>query len=297
MSTTKSGFLLSIALVVGLIPALTLPSLAARAHDQRLFVSWFMCFIAAGWIGVIVAADVRPLPVGGPARLWSERGVPPRPHPDRASRRHGERAPPASRPSTQTVGYLIAAVGPLAIGAVHDSPARGRRRCSSCSRCSSPVAPRAGRGAQPHGAAAVGSASLGIRRRPMLGRAASGAGFPLARHPCGPPPPRLATPVRPPPGPPTPRRIRHSAPFLAPSGDCLVRSRHKSASWRDAASAHGGNFHGRRRRAIGFRAGSSGGVRGRPPGKDARRKGGLRPSARSASEPAHRAGLDPMFGM
>src|SRR5947209_9921378 len=55
LSASYSGFLLSLSLIFGLIPALTIPSLAARASHQRSFVLLFMALIPIGWLGVILA--------------------------------------------------------------------------------------------------------------------------------------------------------------------------------------------------------------------------------------------------
>ncbi len=119
MSTTKSGFLLSLSLVVGLIPALTLPSLAARAHDQRLFIVVVMCFVAAGWLGIILAPTTLPylwvvlLGLGQNAAFPLALTL--------IVLRGGTLTNTAGLSTlTQTVGYLVGALGPLAIGAIHD---------------------------------------------------------------------------------------------------------------------------------------------------------------------------------
>jgi CP family cyanate transporter-like MFS transporter len=119
LSTSYAGFLLSLSLIFGLIPALTVPSLAARASHQRLFVLVFMALIAVGWLGVILAPRTVPylwvvvLGIGQNAlfplamTLIVLRGGP-------------VASTAALSTMVQTVGYLIAAAGPLAIGAVHD---------------------------------------------------------------------------------------------------------------------------------------------------------------------------------
>jgi MFS transporter, CP family, cyanate transporter len=118
-STSAAGFLLSLSLVVGLIPALTVPSLAARARDQRPFMLAFVACVAAGWMGILVAPTAAPylwvvlLGLGQNAMfplaltLIVLRGGP-------------VTSTSALSTLVQTVGYLIAAAGPLAIGAVHD---------------------------------------------------------------------------------------------------------------------------------------------------------------------------------
>jgi MFS transporter, CP family, cyanate transporter len=119
LSTSYAGFLLSLSLIFGLIPALTVPSLAARAGHQRLFVLVFVALIAVGWMGVILAPTSVPylwvvvLGIGQNAlfplamTLIVLRGGP-------------VASTSALSTMVQTVGYLMAAGGPLAIGAVHD---------------------------------------------------------------------------------------------------------------------------------------------------------------------------------
>jgi CP family cyanate transporter-like MFS transporter len=119
LSTSYAGFLLSLSLIFGLIPALTVPSLAARAGHQRLFVLVFVALIAVGWLGVILAPTSVPylwvvvLGIGQNAlfplamTLIVLRGGP-------------VASTSALSTMVQTVGYLMAAGGPLAIGAVHD---------------------------------------------------------------------------------------------------------------------------------------------------------------------------------
>jgi CP family cyanate transporter-like MFS transporter len=119
ISTARSGFLLSLSLVVGLIPALTVPTFAARAPDQRPFVIAFVSCIAVGWIGMIFAPTAAPylwvvlLGLGQNASF---------PLALTLIVLRGGTVTSTSALSTlvQTVGYLFAAVGPLAIGAVHD---------------------------------------------------------------------------------------------------------------------------------------------------------------------------------
>jgi CP family cyanate transporter-like MFS transporter len=119
VSTAKAGFLLSLSLLVGLIPALTVPSLAARARDQRMFVIGFVSCIAAGWLGVILAPTAAPY-------LWvallgfGQNAAFPLALTLIVLRGGTVRSTAALSTLVQTVGYLVAAVGPLAIGAVHD---------------------------------------------------------------------------------------------------------------------------------------------------------------------------------
>lgn len=119
LSTSYSGFLLSLALLVGLIPALTVPSLATRAHDQRLLMVLFVVLISAGWLGVILAPTSVPfvwvvlLGLGQNACFPLALTL--------IVLRGGTMTSTAGLSTlVQTVGYLLAALAPLAIGAVHD---------------------------------------------------------------------------------------------------------------------------------------------------------------------------------
>jgi MFS transporter, CP family, cyanate transporter len=95
------------------------PAMAARARDQRAFVWAFVACIAAGWIGVIVAPMWAPylwvvlLGFGQNAAFPLALTL--------IVLRGGTVASTAGLSTlVQTVGYLIAAVAPFAIGAVHD---------------------------------------------------------------------------------------------------------------------------------------------------------------------------------
>lgn len=120
ISTSSAGFLLSLALIVGLLPALTVPSLAARSPDQRLLVLVIVSLIAAGWLGVLLAPTAAPyvwvvlLGIGQNAAFPLALTM--------IVLRAGTVANTAGLSTlVQTVGYLLAAVAPLAIGAVHDA--------------------------------------------------------------------------------------------------------------------------------------------------------------------------------
>jgi CP family cyanate transporter-like MFS transporter len=119
ISTARAGFLLSLSLVVGLIPALTVPTFAARAHDQRNFVVAFVSCIATGWLGVIFAPTAAPY-------LWvallgfGQNAMFPLALTLIVLRGGTVISTAALSTLVQTVGYLFAAVGPLAIGAIHD---------------------------------------------------------------------------------------------------------------------------------------------------------------------------------
>jgi MFS transporter, CP family, cyanate transporter len=118
-SSSKAGLLLSIALVAGLIPAVTVPTLAARARDQRAFVWVFVVIIATGWIGVIVAPTSVPY-------LWvvllgfGQNAAFPLALTLIVLRGGTVTSTAGLSTLVQTVGYMIAAVAPFAIGAIHD---------------------------------------------------------------------------------------------------------------------------------------------------------------------------------
>jgi CP family cyanate transporter-like MFS transporter len=118
-SSSKSGLLLSIALIAGLIPAFAVPTFAARTRDQRAFVCVFVAIIAVGWIGLIVAPLSVPylwvvlLGIGQNAAFPLALTM--------IVLRGGTVTSTAGLSTlVQTVGYLIAALAPFAIGAVHD---------------------------------------------------------------------------------------------------------------------------------------------------------------------------------
>ena len=118
-SSSKAGLLLSIALLAGLVPAITLPTMAARARDQRRFVWAFVAIIAIGWIGVIAAPMSVPY-------LWAvllgfgQNAAFPLALTLIVLRGGTIKSTAGLSTLVQTVGYMIAAVAPFAIGAVHD---------------------------------------------------------------------------------------------------------------------------------------------------------------------------------
>ncbi|MBV9804215.1 MAG: MFS transporter [Solirubrobacterales bacterium] len=118
-SSSAAGFLLSLALLCGLPPALTVPSLATRMRDQSRLVLVFVALIAAGWLGVILAPTTLPylwvvlLGIGQNASFPLALTL--------IVLRGGSVSTTAGLSTlVQSVGYLLAAAAPLAIGAVHD---------------------------------------------------------------------------------------------------------------------------------------------------------------------------------
>ena len=118
-STSRAGLLLSIALIAGLVPALAVPTFAARTRDQRAFVCVFVAIIATGWIGVIVAPMSVPY-------LWvvllgfGQNAAFPLALTLIVLRGGTVTSTAGLSTLVQTVGYVIAAMAPFAIGAVHD---------------------------------------------------------------------------------------------------------------------------------------------------------------------------------
>jgi MFS transporter, CP family, cyanate transporter len=119
VSTARSGLLLSVSLIAGLAPTLSVPSLAARARHQRPFVFLAIGCAAAGWLGVLLAPTSVPyvwvvlLGVGQNASFPLSLTL--------VVLRGGTVTSTAALSTlAQTVGYLLAACGPLGIGAIHD---------------------------------------------------------------------------------------------------------------------------------------------------------------------------------
>jgi CP family cyanate transporter-like MFS transporter len=118
-SEAKAGLLLSLSMVVGLAAALTVPSIATRARDQRALVVVFTAFTALGWLGILIA------PMSAPY-LWAavlgfgQNALFPLALTLIVLRGGTVRTTAGLSTLVQTVGYLIAAVAPLGIGAIHD---------------------------------------------------------------------------------------------------------------------------------------------------------------------------------
>jgi MFS transporter, CP family, cyanate transporter len=119
VSTARAGFLLSLSLIAGLVPALTVPSLATRVRDQRRLVLTFIACIAAGWLGVLLSPTSVPylwvvlLGAGQNAMFPLALTL--------IVLRSGSLTSTAGLSTlVQSVGYMLAALGPLVIGAVHD---------------------------------------------------------------------------------------------------------------------------------------------------------------------------------
>lgn len=118
-SRTTGGLLLALSLVAGLPGVLVLPGVAARAREQGRFAFVYGIFVAAGLAGLLVAPRAAPV-------LWVVLlGIGQQASFPLAlimvvlrSRTLAETAGLSTL--MQSVGYLVAAGGPLAAGALHD---------------------------------------------------------------------------------------------------------------------------------------------------------------------------------
>jgi CP family cyanate transporter-like MFS transporter len=116
-SESQAGFLLSLSMVVGLLTAIVVPSLATRARDQRVLVVACCVLTAFGWAGILLA------PMSAPY-LWTvllglgQQGAFPLAL-MLIVLRGGSRSTAGLSTLAQSVGYLLAASGPVAVGAIH----------------------------------------------------------------------------------------------------------------------------------------------------------------------------------
>jgi CP family cyanate transporter-like MFS transporter len=117
-SEAEAGALLGLSLVVGIGTSLTVPGLAARAHDQRGLVAVFTLCAALGWIGILAAPMAAPyawvvlLGLGQQALFPLALTM--------IVLRGGTVTSTAGLSTlVQTIGYLLAAFAPLGIGALH----------------------------------------------------------------------------------------------------------------------------------------------------------------------------------
>lgn len=117
-SDAHAGLLLSLTMVVGLITALTLPGLAARSRDQRWLVIASCALTAAGLAGILAA------PMSAPY-LWAvllglgQNATFPLALMLIVLRSGSVATTEALSTLAQSVGYILAALAPLAVGALH----------------------------------------------------------------------------------------------------------------------------------------------------------------------------------
>jgi MFS transporter, CP family, cyanate transporter len=118
-SDSEAGLLLSLSIVVGIAAAPTVPAIAVRMREQRALVVVFAVCTAVGWVGILAAPMSAPylwavlLGIGQNATFPLALTL--------IVLRGGTVASTAALSTlVQTVGYLLAAVAPLGIGALHD---------------------------------------------------------------------------------------------------------------------------------------------------------------------------------
>ena len=119
-SDAQGGLLLAVTLLMGVFTALIVPSIATRTRDQRGFVVAFAASAALGWVGVLAAPTAAPY-------LWAvllgigQNALFPLALTMIVLRGGTVTSTAGLSTLVQTVGYLLAAFAPLAIGALHDS--------------------------------------------------------------------------------------------------------------------------------------------------------------------------------
>ncbi len=117
-SEAHAGVLLSVTLIVGIFTGLTIPSLAHRLRDQRVLVAASCLLAALGWIGILVAPTSA-------AYLWvillglGQNASFPLVLMLIVLRAGSVRTTQALSAMAQSVGYVLAALAPLAVGAIH----------------------------------------------------------------------------------------------------------------------------------------------------------------------------------
>jgi CP family cyanate transporter-like MFS transporter len=117
-SEAHAGVLLSVTLIVGIFTGLTVPSLAHRLRDQRILVIVACLLSALGWIGILVAPTSA-------SYLWvvllglGQNASFPLVLMLIVLRGGSVRSTQALSAMAQSVGYGLAALAPLAVGAIH----------------------------------------------------------------------------------------------------------------------------------------------------------------------------------
>jgi CP family cyanate transporter-like MFS transporter len=119
VASDTAGWLLAVMGIAGTASSLVIPALASRARYQGGYVALIVAVYVVGWVGMLAA------PVGG-AVVWAcllgasqGAGI------SLALTLMVLRSPDARHAAelsgmAQTVGYLMAALGPLGVGALHD---------------------------------------------------------------------------------------------------------------------------------------------------------------------------------
>ncbi|UYM04319.1 MFS transporter [Solicola gregarius] len=114
-----AGVMIGLVQALGIPTALLLPQLSRRLPNQALLPVGFALLSAAGWIGVMAAAETVPwlwavlLGLGGGAFPWVLSMI--------GLRTHTPAGTAALSGFVQSVGYLLAAIGPFGVGLLHDA--------------------------------------------------------------------------------------------------------------------------------------------------------------------------------
>lgn len=115
----EAGVLLGVVAGVGIPLTLSLPWLMARTGDRPVLPLAFGVLTAAGWLGLMLAPASQPLlwsvllGLGGGAFTWTLAMI--------GRRTRTAAATTALSLLTQSVGYLLAGLGPFGVGALHDA--------------------------------------------------------------------------------------------------------------------------------------------------------------------------------
>lgn len=118
-SPHEAGVLLGITTAIGIPLSFVIPGLTVRATDQRWLLSAIMAFYPVGYLGLVLSADTVPW-------LWAAAlGIGTTTFPFILTLISMRARTPSGTAAlsgfTQSAGYLIAAVGPFGVGAVHDA--------------------------------------------------------------------------------------------------------------------------------------------------------------------------------
>jgi MFS transporter, CP family, cyanate transporter len=119
VSESRAGLLLSIGILVGIPSSLAVPVLAERREDQRMLAIASAALWVVGLLGMLLAPDTVPLVwvlllgLGSGANLSLAFAF-------FALRSPDGRHAAALSGMAQSIGYLVAAIGPLAVGVLHD---------------------------------------------------------------------------------------------------------------------------------------------------------------------------------
>jgi CP family cyanate transporter-like MFS transporter len=120
MSSGTAGFMVSVVLIVGLPVSLLTPALAARREDQRPLAAGMAALWIAGLLGLLLSPGTGTLVWMAFIGAGQGAGL------ALALTLMVVRSPPGGTAAAmsgmaQTVGYLLAACGPVTLGAVHDA--------------------------------------------------------------------------------------------------------------------------------------------------------------------------------